>query len=100
MPVSSYSLLILSAIMLQSRPIRCTIQSTILNFYFSYFEVIKDPMDLCTMGAKLEDGMYKNRFAFQDDFRLMVSNAKRYNAPGSFAHSEAIALEIFFEKRK
>lgn len=51
------------------------------------------------MGAKLEDGMYKDRFGFQEDFRLMVSNAKRYNMPSSFAHNEAIALEIFFEKR-
>jgi transcription initiation factor TFIID subunit 2 len=73
-----------------------------LNFIhlrYSYFDIIKDPMDLCTMGAKLEDGMYKDRFAFQEDFRLMISNAKRYNVPGSFAHNEAIALETFFEKR-
>lgn len=56
-------------------------------------------MDVCTMGAKLEDGMYKDRFMFQEDFRLMISNAKRYNTPGSFAHNEAIALETFFEKR-
>ena len=56
-------------------------------------------MDLCTMGAKLEDGMYKDRFGFQEDFRLIISNAKRYNTPGSFAHSQAIALETFFEKR-
>lgn len=57
-------------------------------------------MDLSTMGAKLEEGMYKDRFAFQSDFRLMVSNAKLYNTPGSFVHNEAIALEIFFEKRE
>lgn len=65
----------------------------------NYFDVIKDPMDLSTMGAKLEEGMYKDRFAFQADFRLMISNAKRYNTPGSFVHNEAIALEIFFEKQ-
>lgn len=57
-------------------------------------------MDLSTMGAKVEAGMYKDRFAFQADFRLMISNAKLYNAPGSYAHSEAIALETFFEKRE
>jgi transcription initiation factor TFIID subunit 2 len=56
-------------------------------------------MDLSTMAAKLEEGMYKDRFAFQADFQLMISNAKRYNTPGSFVHNEAIALEIFFEKR-
>lgn len=51
------------------------------------------------MGAKLEEGMYKDRFAFQADFHIMISNAKRYNTPGSFVHNEAIALEIYFEKR-
>lgn len=65
----------------------------------SYFDIIKDPMDLSTMGAKLEEGMYKDRFAFQADFRLMTANAKLYNIPGSFVHNEAIALETFFEKR-
>lgn len=72
----------------------------IADVFFSYFDVIKDPMDLSTMGAKLEEGMYKDRFAFQSDFRLMLSNAKLYNTPGSFVHNEAIALEIFFEKRE
>lgn len=57
-------------------------------------------MDLRTMGAKLDAGMYKDRFAFQADFRLMISNAKLYNAAGSYAHNEAIALETFFEKRQ
>ncbi|KAF8910047.1 TATA-binding protein associated factor Taf2 [Gymnopilus junonius] len=65
----------------------------------NYFDIIKDPMDLSTMGAKLEEGMYKDRFAFQTDFRLMVNNAKSYNLVGSFVHNEAITLEIFFEKQ-
>lgn len=52
------------------------------------------------MGSKLEQGMYKDRFDFQKDFRLMTANAKQYNMPGSFVHNEAISLEIFFEKRK
>lgn len=56
-------------------------------------------MDLSTMGAKLEEGMYKDRFTFQADFRLMINNAKIYNLAGSFVHNEAIALESFFDKR-
>ena len=56
-------------------------------------------MDLSTIGAKLEAGMYKDRFAFEADFRLMVNNAKTYNLVGSYPHNEAIALETFFEKR-
>jgi transcription initiation factor TFIID subunit 2 len=66
----------------------------------SYFEVIKNPMDLSTMSAKLDAGMYKDRFAFEADFALMISNAKQYNVAGSFAHNEAIAMETLFEKRK
>lgn len=65
----------------------------------NYFNIIKDPMDLSTMGAKLEAGMYKDRFAFEADFRLMVNNAKMYNLVGSYPHNEAIALETFFEKQ-
>ncbi|KAF9055881.1 hypothetical protein BJ165DRAFT_1336062, partial [Panaeolus papilionaceus] len=65
----------------------------------NYFDIIKEPMDLSTMGAKLDEGMYKDRFAFQADLRLMVANAKLYNIAGSFVHNEAIALETFFEKQ-
>jgi transcription initiation factor TFIID subunit 2 len=57
-------------------------------------------MDLSTMSAKLDTGMYKDRFAFEADFALMVSNAKQYNVAGSYAHNEAIAIETLFEKRK
>ncbi|KAJ6623113.1 hypothetical protein B0H10DRAFT_2011228 [Mycena sp. CBHHK59/15] len=65
----------------------------------NYFDVIKDPIDLGTMLHKLEEGKYADRLAFQADFRLMMANAKLYNPPGTYAHNEAIALEIFFEKQ-
>ncbi|KAF8527429.1 hypothetical protein BU17DRAFT_39590 [Hysterangium stoloniferum] len=65
----------------------------------NYFATIKHPMDLSTMHAKLENGHYSDRFAFETDFRLMISNAKSYNAPGSWAHNEALALESFFDKQ-
>jgi hypothetical protein len=66
----------------------------------SYFDIIKEPMDLSTMSAKLEAGMYKDRFAFEADFRLILSNAKKYNLPGSHVHNETLAIESFFEKRR
>lgn len=50
------------------------------------------------MGAKLEEGHYKDRFVFETDFRLMIANAKQYNVVGSYAHTEATVLETFFEK--
>lgn len=69
-----------------------------LNSNFSYFKIIKNPIDLSTISAKLSAGLYKDRFGFESDFRLMIDNAKLYNMPGSFAHNEAIAMEMFFEK--
>ncbi|KAJ6520284.1 hypothetical protein C8R45DRAFT_55863 [Mycena sanguinolenta] len=65
----------------------------------NYFDVIQSPMDLQSMAHKLEGGKYADRFAFQADFRLMMSNAKLYNPVGSFAHDETLALETYFEKQ-
>ncbi|KAI0323074.1 hypothetical protein OF83DRAFT_1234654 [Amylostereum chailletii] len=64
-----------------------------------YFEVIKNPMDLSTMSAKLDAGMYTDRFAFEADFRLMIRNAKTYNAPTTFVFTQAVALETFFDNQ-
>ncbi|TFL06150.1 hypothetical protein BDV98DRAFT_558917 [Pterulicium gracile] len=63
----------------------------------NYFDVIKQPMDLSTMNAKLEGGHYKDRFGFEADFRLMILNAMEYNMNGSFAHNEALAVRSFFD---
>ncbi|KAG7099822.1 hypothetical protein E1B28_001631 [Marasmius oreades] len=65
----------------------------------NYFDVIKKPMDLSTLGAQLEAGKYKDRFAFEADFKLMIKNAKTYNVVGSHVHNEAINFETFFEKQ-
>ena len=35
------------------------------------------------MNAKLEAGTYKERFAFEADFRLVIRNAKIYNIRGT-----------------
>lgn len=64
----------------------------------SYFEIIKNPMDISAMTAKLEAGMYKERFGFEADFRLMIRNAKTYNMPGTFAYNETLAMESVFDK--
>lgn len=65
----------------------------------SYFKVIKNPMDLSTVNAKLNNGLYKDRAGFEADFRLMINNSKTYNSPGTYVHGEAVALEQFFDKR-
>jgi transcription initiation factor TFIID subunit 2 len=64
----------------------------------SYFDVIQDPMDLSTMGSKLEAGQYKDLASFETDFRLMVANCKYYNADGTYAFNEAVSLDKYFRK--
>jgi transcription initiation factor TFIID subunit 2 len=55
-------------------------------------------MDLNSMSVKLEQGLYRDRFAFEADFRLMINNAKMYNVAESYVYNEAKAMEAFFEK--
>ncbi|EIE77340.1 hypothetical protein G6F46_004845 [Rhizopus delemar] len=50
------------------------------NFVPDYLKVIKSPMDFLTMSKKLERGAYTNVEDFRQDFNLIVSNAKLYNA--------------------
>lgn len=64
-----------------------------------YFEIIKEPMDLSTMSVKLEAGQYSNRSQFENDFRLIISNAKQYNLPDSHVHKETVAFDAYFNKR-
>jgi transcription initiation factor TFIID subunit 2 len=64
----------------------------------SYFDIIKHPVDLSSMSAKLEQGLYKDRFAFETDFRVMINNAKIYNVAESYVYNEATTMEAFFEK--
>lgn len=56
-------------------------------------------MDLSTISAKLNSGLYKDRTGFEADFRLMINNSKTYNSPGTYVHGEAVVLEQFFDKR-
>ncbi|KAG1473903.1 hypothetical protein G6F56_000679 [Rhizopus delemar] len=50
------------------------------NFVPDYLKVIKTPMAFTTMQTKLEDAVYTNVDDFRQDFNLIVSNAKLYNA--------------------
>lgn len=44
-----------------------------------YYEIIKNPMDLQTIGDKLKNNAYKEPWQFVDDVGLMFDNAWLYN---------------------
>lgn len=50
------------------------------------------------MSYKLDNGHYPTRDAFQNDFNLIITNAKTYNASNSFVYQEAEKFRAFFEK--
>lgn len=64
----------------------------------SYFEIVKRPMDLSTIAAKLKAGDYGSRQDFANDFNLMLSNAYLFNPAGTDPHKDALEIEKLFKK--
>ncbi|KAF6762280.1 hypothetical protein DFP72DRAFT_1002155 [Ephemerocybe angulata] len=54
-----------------------------------YYEIVKRPMDLKTMKARVKDGAISNSLEFQRDVYLMFANAMMYNRPGSDVYTMA-----------
>ncbi|POS69579.1 bromodomain protein-3 [Diaporthe helianthi] len=65
----------------------------------TYHSVIKQPMDLGTMTAKLGSGEYESASAFKADFHLMVRNCTKFNPEGHLVHTAGKELEKLFEKK-
>ncbi|KIK96978.1 hypothetical protein PAXRUDRAFT_825417 [Paxillus rubicundulus Ve08.2h10] len=60
-----------------------------------YADVVKNPMDFGTMTVKVNKGKYRSLEDFTSDFRLVTTNAKIFNPPGSIYHAEADRLEAW-----
>ncbi|KAI0631373.1 hypothetical protein C8Q77DRAFT_1159174 [Trametes polyzona] len=60
-----------------------------------YSDVISRPMDLGTMTTKVEKGKYRSLEEFASDLRLVTTNAKTFNPPGTIYHSEAERIEAY-----
>lgn len=56
-------------------------------------------MDLSTMSHKLSAGLYKDRFAFRDDFKLMISNCYLFNGTESLPGNLAHIFDVYFDKQ-
>lgn len=60
-----------------------------------YMDVVKRPMDFGTMTTKVEKGRYRSLEEFADDVRLVTTNAKMFNPPGTIYHTEAERIEAW-----
>lgn len=63
-----------------------------------YHLIIKNPMDLGTVKARLDKKEYKSLVDFASDVRLTFDNARKYNPKGSDVHKMAETLTSLFEK--
>uniref|UniRef100_A0A7N0U2X4 Bromo domain-containing protein n=1 Tax=Kalanchoe fedtschenkoi TaxID=63787 RepID=A0A7N0U2X4_KALFE len=63
-----------------------------------YFSVIKHPMDLGTIKARLGKNKYDHVDEFAADVRLTFSNAMTYNPPGNYVHGMAKELNDLFNR--
>uniref|UniRef100_A0A8C6T5P3 Bromodomain containing 4 n=1 Tax=Neogobius melanostomus TaxID=47308 RepID=A0A8C6T5P3_9GOBI len=64
-----------------------------------YHDIIKHPMDLSTIKAKLENRQYRDSQEFAADVRLMFSNCYKYNPPDHEVVAMARKLQDVFEMR-
>ncbi|KAH9841089.1 uncharacterized protein C8Q71DRAFT_438871 [Rhodofomes roseus] len=60
-----------------------------------YADIVKRPMDLGTMTTKVERGRYRSLEEFADDLKLVTTNAKAFNPPGTIYHTEADRVEAW-----
>lgn len=64
----------------------------------NYSLVIKEPIDLSIIKAKVHDDEYETLQQFREDMYLMFRNCMTYNPPGSYVYNEGEALLSFFRK--
>ncbi|RCI05559.1 hypothetical protein CU098_000262, partial [Rhizopus stolonifer] len=58
-----------------------------------YFTIIKKPMDLSTIQAKLKNNVYKNPLDMNEDVKLIFKNCYTFNPPDTYVYNEAKLLE-------
>ncbi|XP_048877536.1 protein polybromo-1-like [Brienomyrus brachyistius] len=68
--------------------------------YPDYYSVIKEPIDLRTIGQRIQMGYYKGVSSMAKDIDLLVKNAKTYNEPGSQVFKDANTIKKIFTQRK
>lgn len=61
--------------------------------YPDYYQVIKKPIAMDVINARINSNYYKTISAFQEDFDLMFSNAMTFNLEGSEVYTDAIEMQ-------
>jgi len=70
----------------------------VASLTISYPVFVKRPMDLKSIQARLEGGVYARRDDFVKDVQQIVENCRAYNSPGSPVWKEGESFDAFFNK--
>jgi protein polybromo-1 len=70
------------------------------ELYPEYYDVISDPIDLKTIGQKIQENEYKSLSELEKDLLLLIKNAKLFNEPGSQIYKDANALRKLIVTKK
>ena len=62
-----------------------------------YPNIIKNPMDLNTVGKKLSSNQYSSQLEFEEDISLIWTNAMTYNAPSSPVFKMTEEIKSYYE---
>lgn len=79
-------------------PFRYPVDPVALNIPH-YHKIVKKPIDMSTIAAKLKNGDYENAKEFEADMRLMFANCYRFNPPGDAIHEMGKQLETIFDEK-
>ncbi|KAJ1825865.1 histone acetyltransferase [Coemansia sp. RSA 2599] len=64
-----------------------------------YYVVVKEPMDLMTLEANVDENKYPTLESFIEDTRKIFVNCKNYNGEGTRYWRCATSLEKFFDDK-
>lgn len=65
----------------------------------TYFDYVKEPMDLSTVQNKLNNNQYENAEEFEKDIRLVFKNCYIFNPEGTAVNMMGHRLEAIFDKK-
>lgn len=65
----------------------------------TYFDYVKDPMDLGTIASKLSNWEYQTLEQFENDIRLVFKNCYAFNPDGTIVNMMGHRLEEIFNNR-
>lgn len=68
-----------------------------VTIFKDYPNIIKQPMDFATIKAKVDSAAYKSPQDFFNDMKLVFTNARRFNPPGSDVNLMANGVEVLID---